>query len=298
MRQVLDAGFLAMLEARDLKVRDPMNGLFGGNRRSKTYGSSAEFADFREYVPGDDLRRIDWNLYGRFEKLFLKLFVDERQLHHRIYLDASASMDWGKPSKADTALKLAAAMGYMAVSAMDRVSFFAVHKKDCVSMTQTVMGRDAFYRAADALNKLKFYGDGDLGTAITTDRNIGHGDGLSFIISDFLSDTDWKSAVDRLLFHKREVHLIQVLSPDEIAPGMTGKLFLQDSEAEKEDDPRNYRAEMSRATVKAYKEAFQWHQQDIRDFCASRNVGFISVCTDQRVEQMLFKNATEAEIIL
>ena len=298
MRQVLDAGFLAMLEARDLKIRDPMNGLFGGNRRSKAYGSSAEFADFREYVPGDDLRRIDWNLYGRFEKLFLKLFVDERQLHHRIYLDASASMDWGKPSKADTALKLAAAMGFMAVSAMDRVSYFAVHKKDCVSMTQTVMGRDAFYRAADALNKLKFYGDGDLGTAITKDRNIGHGDGLSFIISDFMSDTDWKSAVDRLLFHKREVHLIQVLSPDEIAPGMTGKLFLQDVEAEKEDDPRNYRAEMSRAAMKAYKEAFKWHQQDIRDFCASRNVGFISVCTDQRIEQMLFKNATEAEMIL
>lgn len=298
MRQVLDGAFLAMLEARDLKIRDPMNGLFGGNRRSKAYGSSAEFADFREYVPGDDLRRIDWNLYGRFEKLFLKLFVDERQLHHRIYLDASASMDWGEPSKADTALKLAAAMGYMAVSAMDRVSFYAVHKKQCTALTQTVMGRDAFYRAADALNKLEFYGNGDLGTAITSDRTLGHGDGLSFMISDFLSDTDWKSAVDRLLFHKREVHLIQVLSPDEIAPGMTGRLFMQDAEAESEDDYRNHRTDVNRTAVKAYKEAFQWHQKDIRDFCASRNVGFISVCTDQRIEQMLFKNATEAEMIL
>ena len=298
MRQVLDGAFLSMLEARDLQIKNPMNGLFGGNRRSRAYGSSAEFADFREYIPGDDLRRIDWNLYGRFEKLFLKLFVDERQLHHRIYIDASASMDWGEPSKADTALKLAAAMGYMGISAMDRVTFYAVHKKHCQDLTRTVMGREAFYKAADALNKLEFYGNGDLGAAITGDRQLGHGDGLSFIISDFLSDTDWKSAVDMMLFHNREVHLIQVLSPDEIAPAMSGKLFMLDAEAENEDDRRNHRTDVTRSAVKAYEEAYNWYQKDIRDFCASRNVGFISVCTDQKIEQMLFKNATEAEMIL
>ena len=298
MRQVIDGAFLSMLEARDLKIRDPMNGLFGGNRRSKAYGSSTEFADFREYIPGDDLRRIDWNLYARFDKLFLKLFVDERQLHHRIYLDASASMDWGEPCKADTALQLAAAMGYLAVSAMDRVSFYAVHQKHCEDLTRTVMGREAFYRAAEALNSLEFYGDGNLGVAIEADQDLGHGDGMSFIISDFLTDTDWKSAVDRMLFHKREVHLIQVLSPDEIAPGMTGKVHLMDAEATSEEDRRNHRADISRAAIKAYQEAFAWHQKDIRDFCASRQVGFISVCTDQRIEQMLFKKATEAEMIL
>lgn len=298
MRKVIDGAFLSMLEARDLKIRDPMNGLFGGNRRSKAYGSSTEFADFREYIPGDDLRRIDWNLYARFDKLFLKLFVDERQLHHRIYLDASASMDWGEPCKADIALKLAAAVGYLAVSAMDRVSFYAVHQQHCENLTQTVMGREAFYRAADVLNGLEFYGDGDLGSAISADQDLGHGDGLSFIISDFLTDTDWKTAVDQLLFHKREVHLIQVLSPDEIAPGMTGKVHLMDAEATCEEDRRNHRADISRAAVKAYQEAFAWHQKDIADFCASRQVGFISVCTDQSIEQMLFKKATEAEMIL
>lgn len=298
MRQVVDGAFLSILEARDLKIRDPMNGLFGGNRRSKAYGSSAEFADFREYIPGDDLRRIDWNLYARFEKLFLKLFVDERQLHHRIYLDASASMDWGEPCKADIALKLAAALGYMGVSAMDRVSFYAVHQKRCEDLTRTVMGREAFYKAIDALNKLDFYGDGDLGAAICQDRDIGHGDGLSFIISDFLSDTDWKTAVDQLLFHKREVHLIQVLSPDEIAPGMSGKVHLLDAEATGEEDRRNHRADVTRSYMKAYQEAFAWHRKDITDFCASREVGFISICTDESIEQMLFKKATEAEMIL
>lgn len=298
MRQVLDGAFLSILEARDLIIRDPMNGLFGGNRRAKAYGSSAEFADFREYIPGDDLRRIDWNLYARFEKLFLKLYVDERQLHHRIYIDASASMDWGEPCKADIALKLAAALGYLGISAMDRISFYAVHKKQCAQLGRTVMGREAFYRAVDELNRLEFFGNGDLGTAITNDRDLGHGDGLSFIISDFLSDTDWKSAVDQLLFKKREVHLIQVLSPDEVAPGMSGKVFMLDAEAENEEDNRNHRADITRSTVKAYREAFAWHQKDIADFCASREVGFISICTDESIEQMLFQKATEAEMIL
>ena len=75
MKKVIDGNFIAMLESRDLHINRPMDGLLGGNRRSRNYGSSVEFADFREYVPGDDLRRIDWNLYARFEKLFLRLFV-------------------------------------------------------------------------------------------------------------------------------------------------------------------------------------------------------------------------------
>ena len=93
MKHIIDGEFISMLETSDLYIKNLMNGMFGGNRRSKAYGSSAEFADFREYTPGDDLRRIDWNLFARFEKLFMKLYVDERQLHHRVYIDTSASMD-------------------------------------------------------------------------------------------------------------------------------------------------------------------------------------------------------------
>ncbi|MBQ4055109.1 MAG: DUF58 domain-containing protein [Clostridia bacterium] len=300
MKKVIDGAFIAMLEARDLQIKNAMNGLFGGNRRSKMHGSSAEFADFREYVPGDDLRRIDWNLYGRFEKLFLKLFVDERQLHHRVYIDASSSMDWGEPHKGYIALKLACALGFLSVQAMDRFTFYAVHEKSCVDLCRTVIGRDAFYDAADSLNGIEFYGDGDLGTAISTSEDTGHGNGMSVIISDFLTDSNWQGAVDYLLFHKREVHLIQVLSRDEIAPGLSGKVFMLDSEAESrdEEDPLNYKTEITRASIKAYKKAFLYHQQQIRDFCAARNVGFFSVCSDERIERMLFEKATETGVIL
>ena len=112
-----------MLESKDLQIHFPMSGLLGGTRRSNAYGSSVEFADYREYTPGDDLRRIDWNLYARFEKLYLRLTVDERQLHHRIYIDSSASMAWGGPSKGQMALKLAAALIALSFFALGSLPF-------------------------------------------------------------------------------------------------------------------------------------------------------------------------------
>lgn len=296
MRQVIDGAFLAMLEGRDLRIKNPMNGLFGGNRRSKAYGSSAEFADFREYAEGDDLRRIDWNLYARFEKLFLKLFVDERQLHHKIYIDASASMDWGEPDKAQAALKLAAAFACLSVQAMDRVSLYAIHQDQCSALCPTIVGREAFYTAADRLNHLEFYGDCDLNAAIS--RDLGKNDGMSIIISDFLTDSDWKCAVDRLVFHGREVWLIQVLSPDEVTPAMSGKINMLDTEAQDPEDGRHYRTEVSRTSVKAYEEALRWLQQDMLNFCAAREIGFIQIRTDESIEKMLFQHATEAGMIL
>ena len=297
MKHIIDDGFIAMLEARDLLVKNPMNGLFGGNRRAQAYGSSAEFADFREYAPGDDLRRIDWNLYARFEKLYLKLFVDERQLHHKIYIDASASMDWGEPSKAHMALKLAAALGFLAVQSMDRVSFYTLQENTCQNLCRTVVGREAFYNAANTLNHVRFYGDSDIGAAFASLEDIGHGDGLSILISDFLTESDWKSAVDKLLYHNREVCLIQVLSRDEIAPGLTGKVLMLDAERVDEDDERNFRSEITRTSMKAYEEAFAWHRKELKDFCAARNVSFMTVCSDESIQRMLFMNATEVGLI-
>ena len=297
MKQIIDGAFIAMLEGRDLQIKDPMNGLFGGNRRSRAYGSSTEFADYREYAPGDDLRRIDWNLYARFEKLYTKLFVDERQLHHRIYIDASASMDRGEPNKGHLALKLAAAFGFLAVQAMDRVSFYTIHRDRCEDLSRTVVGREAFYNAANALNSVEFYGDGDLGTAFGALEDPGHGDGISILISDFLTDSDWKSAVDKLLFHKREVYLVQVLSRDELTPELSGKLLMLDAESLDEEDSRNYRTEITRASVKAYEEAFLYHQQQLQQFCAARNVGFMTLCSDESIEKLLFMQATEVGLI-
>jgi len=299
MRKIIDDAFIAMLETRDLNVHSSLNGLFGGNRRTVKHGSSAEFADYQDYVPGDDLRRIDWNLYARFEKLFIKLFVDERQLHHRIYVDCSASMDWGDPHKGETALKLAAALGFLAVQSMDRVSIIEMHGDRCEDVTQgAIVGKERFYAAVDRLNNTEFYGSSELGAALSSEENVGNGDGMSVIISDFLTESDWKSGAEYLRFQKREVCLMQVLSPEELQPMILGKVWLMDSEASGTEDSRNKRMEITRDTLKAYGLAMEYHQNELKRFCETRGIPFVTVCTDEPIGRMLFMKSTESGIIL
>jgi len=298
MRKIIDDAFIAMLETRDLNVHSALNGLFGGNRRTVKHGSSAEFADYQEYVPGDDLRRIDWNLYARFEKLYIKLFVDERQLHHRIYVDCSASMDWGDPHKGETALRIAAALGYLAVQSMDRASIIRVSDDVCEDISGPVMGKERFYEAADKLNSTVFRGGSEIGAAISKEENVGNGDGMSVIISDFLTESDWKSGAEYLRYRNREVALIQVLSPEEMEPMTMGKMMLLDSESAGPDDSRNKRMEITRDTLKAYGMALAYHQEELSSYCRTRGIPFVTVSTDESIEHMLFMKSTESGIIL
>ena len=297
MKKIIDGAFLSTLESLDLNVKQVMNGGFGGNRRSAAYGTSTEFADYREYAQGDDIRRIDWNIYARFEKLFIKLYVDEKQLHHRIYIDTSASMDFGEPKKSVAALRIAAALGFISVQAMDKVSFYALYEKECEDLSQTVVGREAFYSAVNGLNALEFDGETDLYASMKACERPGRDDGISFIISDFFTDSDWKSAVDWLLFRGRQVVLVQVVSRDEISPGMSGKIQLMDAEAINEEDLKNFKMEITRTSIKAYTQALEYHENEIRKFCAARGVGFMTVCSDESIERVFFKKGLEAEVV-
>ena len=126
-KMVIDEAFLAEIEALQTLLKNNVAGMFGGNHQSKSFGSSCEFADYRDYVPGDEISKIDWNVYARFDKLYQKLYLDERQMHTRIYIDASRSMNHGTDEKAVQAIRLAAAFAYLSVSEMDKVSVYAIH---------------------------------------------------------------------------------------------------------------------------------------------------------------------------
>src|SRR5258706_4498480 len=121
MAALLDAPLLRRLEGLALQVRRAVSGQMGGERRSTARGRSVEFADFRSYSPGDDFRLIDWNAYARLDRFMLRLFVAEQELPLSIFLDLSGSMDWGRPNKATTAKRLAGAIAYVALAALDRV---------------------------------------------------------------------------------------------------------------------------------------------------------------------------------
>ena len=134
VKLVIDEAFLAEVESLQTLLRNNVAGMFGGNHQSRSFGSSCEFADYRDYVAGDDVGRIDWNVYARSEKLYQRLYLDERQMHTKIYVDASRSMEYGTPEKAEMALKLAATFAYLSISEMDKVSISIISSACCSLM--------------------------------------------------------------------------------------------------------------------------------------------------------------------
>lgn len=296
-RRILDGDFLDRLDAASLILKTPMTGFFGGSRRARSYGNTVEFADFREYFPGDDIRRIDWNVYARFEKYFIKLFTDERQMHNQIYIDCSASMACGKPEKAVAALRVAAAFGYLSVASMDRVSYKLMKGDKAEGIGISVTNKDSFYRAAQVLESVDFEGEVDLEKAIVNVESPGHDDGLTIIVSDFMTESNWKKAIDFLLYHRREVMLIQVMSPDELYPDFDGRVHMMDSEAIDIADGRNMRVVVTKKMVEAYQRAFDEYEKELIDFCAARGVTFFTVSSDDPIEKVIFGKGYEAEVI-
>lgn len=282
-RKILDGAFLDALQTLDLYIHQPTNGHYSGARPSRSYGSSPEFADYREYVPGDDLRRIDWKLAGRFDKYYIKRFIDEKQGHNRIYLDQSASMGQ-EPQKGLTALRLAAALGYLSVSNMDSVSFRMMRGKKCVDLCGNIIGKESFLRAVQQLETVDYAGDTDIKSAILDDPNPGVKDGVSYILSDLLTESDWKSAVDNLLARGRQVAVVQILSPEELCPSVHGLCSFQDAE---NPSGKRFSVDVDRSALRAYQQAVEYFLGDVRKFCGARGVGYIMVRSDERVEEAL-----------
>ena len=294
---ILNDAFFSRLETLSLELRANLGGFFGGKHLVRTYGQTVEFADYREYQLGDDIRRIDWNLYSRFEKFFLKLFTDERQMHTQIFIDCSASMGKDMPEKAGYTVGVAAALGYLSVHNMDKVSFKLIHGDKAEDNFGTIVGKRAFFDAISSLENLEFEGDTDIGKAITSCPNMGSNDGLAVIISDFFTDSDWKKAVDYLCYKKKQVLLIRIMTPDELDPSYSGRVNLIDCESGSMEDTKNLRIRITRANQLAYEQALQDVEEDMRSFCASREADFITVSTEQSLETMLFKELLKVGIM-
>ena len=284
----LNDQFFSRLETLALNLRKSLAGYFGGKHLVSTYGQTVEFSDFREYQLGDDIRRIDWNLYSRFEKYFLKLFTDERQMQVQIYLDCSASMGRDDPKKSAYAVAAAAALGFLAVHNMDKVSFHFMKGEKAENPFGTMIGKNAFFRAMGTFDSLEFADDVDIEKCVTNTPDVSTNNGLTVIISVFFTESNWKKAVDYLCYKKRQVLLIQVMTPDEIDPAYDGRVNLIDSESVDVADFRNLKIRITRSMQEAYNEALADFKEDIKAFCSKRGVDFITVSTDTPIERVLF----------
>ena len=288
----INEAFLQQIETLQIILKNNVAGLFGGNHQSKTFGSSCEFADYRDYLPGDDITKIDWHAYARFEKLYLKLYLDERQVHTRIYIDASRSMDYGKGEKATMALKLAAAFAYLSVCEMDKVSIFYIQENKVHEVISGMVGKESFYNAIGKLNDIEFGGDCFISDSILPTK-IGYGDGLSIIISDFLTDNDYENAIDYLVGKKRDLFCVQLLNNDELKPKVRGKVHFFDSE----NNSKIYRKDINRDIMQAYREALAYATNRLSNYCNARNANYLLVNTDTPINDVFFEQIPNVGVL-
>lgn len=174
--------FFKKLNKINMYINFKLSGGTQGGRKSKAKGVSVEFSDYREYAPGDDFRRIDWNAYGRFDKFFIKVFMEEREGVFNFFIDKSKSMDYGKNNKKDTALKIVAALSYIALNNLDRVNISTIND-GTIENLKVGTGNRGFQKILRDLESINFDGTTDLSKSIKKrPLNLR---GISIIVSDF-----------------------------------------------------------------------------------------------------------------
>ena len=246
---LLTPDLLSRLDRLDVLSRKMLSGKMKGERRSKRRGQSVEFADYRNYTIGDDLRFIDWNIYGRLDKLFLKLFLEEEDLSLYILLDVSKSCDYGTPHKATYIKQVAAALGYIGLVNYNRVTIAAM-ADGIVAETGGLRGRRRVQPMLDFLTKLEPTGTSHLANACKRFALSNRGRGVLVVLSDFFDKGGYEEGLKYVASGRYDLFCVQTLSPQEIDPETTlqGDLKLRDIE-----DADTAEVSMTGPLVKQYK---------------------------------------------
>jgi uncharacterized protein (DUF58 family) len=278
---LLEPALLRRLEGLALQVRRAVSGQMGGERRSRRRGQSVEFADFRSYTPGDDYRLIDWNVYARLDRFMLRLFVAEEELPLSLFVDLSGSMDWGTPNKAQTARRLAGAIAYVALAALDRVRL-TVFASGPTSGGAPYRGRRA---AAELFARLQSFPAGGTTDYARLVWPIGRQrPGMSVVITDGLGEPSVDPALMALQRAHQEGAVLQLLAPQELAPDWSGDARLKDAETGVE---REFTS--TPLTQAAYTRALTQRTHDLERAAHRRGLRFASMSTSEPIDAMVQK---------
>lgn len=285
---MLDAAFFDRLSKLRLSMgyRTSMN--LTGNRKSIQKGSSMEFSDFREYMPGDDIRRIDWNAYGRLDRLYVKEYMEEKEAVVSILIDTSASMDYGAKKKSELACKLSAAFAYMGLNDMDRVVLYDMRRMHLPFVAEG--GKRALPRIADWLGQCSFEGTVDIVKA--AGELPMKGPGVTILLSDFLQEAflnQEQESLQKLLrfldYKKQRTVLLHVLAKEELSVELTGTRNLIDME-----DQSTLRITLDAASIRAYEKSLQEFTDRMRRECVKAGA-FYAVCsTGTDIYQLIFQD--------
>ncbi len=300
LEEALGPELLETLGRMRLRSRKIFAGKLPGERRSKKRGQSVEFDDFREYVRGDDLRHLDWNLYARLEKLFLKLFLEEEDLALHVAIDCSRSMEAGRPPKLELARRLAVAVAYVGLSNQDRVSVWAlgVPGRPDVLRMPPVRGRSGAGRLLEFVYRQAVAEPGgttpnrpELVPALLRLARARVGKGVLVVLSDFLTEEDLTPALNAMAFSQGggfDTILVQVLAPGEIDPaseadaGLLGDVMLTDVES-----GRTAEVTVTPSLIAGYRKRLEAHNDRLARLASARGIGYVLLPSDVPAKDVL-----------
>jgi uncharacterized protein (DUF58 family) len=313
LTDLLDSKFMARLDALDLFSRKILQGKLQGERRSKRRGEGAEFADHRPYVVGDDLRFVDWNIFGRLDQLFLKIFLVEQDLSVQIVLDTSASAGTGEPLKSRATLRLGAALAYVGLvettptttprrltdlldskfmARLDALAYVGLVNNSRVTISTfadglvgqlaNMRGRNYLPRMADFLLNTESDGPSHFETACKQLAAGRIGTGLMIVVSDFLFKEGYEEALRRLVSRHYDLYCIQMLSPQELNPPLQGDLKLIDVE-----DLDDAEVTMSAALLEYYKKNLAAYCNELQAFCRRHGATYALTNSAEPVEPLM-----------
>jgi uncharacterized protein (DUF58 family) len=275
---LLSPRLLARLERLQLGTRRRLEGRFSGEHRSARYGSSLDFADYRDYHPGDDFRRIDYSLYARTDQLFIRLFEAEDDLVVRLVVDRSTSM--GFHDKLTMATRLAAALGFVALTRRDAVSLQTFPP---AAAPRRFTGRHGTNVLFNALSALQADGGTDLDAAVSDVIGRAGPPGLTVVISDLLSPS-WETALDRLPAARGALAIVHVLAREELVPTLIGDLEIEDSETGEQ-----VAVSLAADTIKRYQQETEAWLERVAARCHRRGIAYSRVLADDDVETVLLR---------
>jgi uncharacterized protein (DUF58 family) len=281
----IPAAFLAKLERLRLVTRRQHLGRFSARNRSSKMGRGLEFAAHRPYTPGDDFKDVDWNLYGRLERFYVRQAHEETELDITLMVDVSRSMTAGDPPKSRMARELATALAYLGLARLDRVRLapFGGDLHPPLSLPRRKAQAIAAYRSLEELSANADPASNLLRSAqrlaaVTKAR------GLVLILSDFLCEDGWLDAVQVLRLARFEPALIQIASPDEVDPPLAGELHLLDSES-----GRALRVEVDEGLKRRYQREFNVFSEGLARFAREHGLAYSHVVSDQDLDQAVFE---------
>ena len=277
---LLTPDFLRKIERMSLVAKRLFPGQLRGERRSTKRGASVEFADYRNYTIGDDFRRVDWNVYARLEKLFLKLFVEEEDLHVYVLVDASRSMDFGAPSKLLYAKRVAAALAYIALANLDRVGLASLADGSAQTLSPK-RGKQSAFAVFEYLKSVGGSGETDLAASLRDFSLRTSQPGLAIVISDFF-DPGYEKGLFALLSRKFEVMVLHVLDQDEVSPSVVGDLLLIDSET---NDRRE--VTITQTLLRRYNDRLTAFCGGIESYCARYGCNYVRVTNQTPFEDLV-----------